>query len=170
MRVAAFALGLIWLFAAGCTPSGDRATYRAPDRESFSAVSPMLEAHCGTLDCHGQEGRSLRLWNQSGMRLSSDDVTGDGGTREAEVDANYASVITIEPEILDAVVRDHGANPERLTLVRKARGSEHHKGGSAISQGSPADQCLSSWLAGAVDQSACDDPHSTKVVFPDWPN
>jgi hypothetical protein len=170
MRIHFLALGLFCLCGVGCTPSNDRATYLAPDRESFSSVSPMLEAHCGSLDCHGQEGRNFRIWNQSGMRLSADDISGvDSGTRPAEVDANYASLITIEPEILDAVVRDHGANPERLTLVRKARGSEHHKGGSAISRGSPADECLVSWLGGAVNETACADPKSKAVDFPDWP-
>ena len=168
MNARALVLVLL-LGSAACTPSNDRAKYRAPDETGFALVSPMLEAHCGSLDCHGQPGRSLRIWSQNGMRLSPDDVSGDGGTRTDEVGANYSSVITLEPEILDAVVADAGKNPERLTLVRKARGSEHHKGGSALIPGGPADRCLVSWLAGTPSASDCNHPDSTSVKFPAWP-
>ncbi len=159
-------------FVCACsTPSReDRATFRAPSESDFAPVSGVLEAHCGSLDCHGQVGRSLRIFGQNGLRLSRDDLTGaDAGvpTRPDEDQANYASVVGLEPEILDQVVSEGGASPERLTLVRKARGSEQHKGGSAIVQGGAADRCILSWLAGALDQSAC--AAGTDLGFPSWP-
>jgi hypothetical protein len=89
------------------------------------------------------------------LRLAPTDVPGGRATTTDEIDADYQSVIGLEPEILAAVVQDGGARPERLTLVRKARGTEHHKGGALITPGDAQDRCLTSWLAGAVDESAC---------------
>ncbi|HWZ92999.1 MAG TPA: hypothetical protein VNW92_29240, partial [Polyangiaceae bacterium] len=82
----------------------------------------------------------------------------DGGTASsAEVEDNYQSVITLEPEILALVLREHGDQPERLTLVRKGRGSEAHKGGAAIAVGSTSDRCILSWLSSTLDEAACTD-------------
>ena len=81
--------------------------------------------------------------------------------RLTELAVDYQSVVGLEPEILAAVVEQGGAQPERLTLVRKARGSEHHKGGALIMVGDAQDRCLTSWLAGAVDDTACADALTT---------
>jgi hypothetical protein len=40
--------------------------------------------------------------------------------------------------------------------VRKARGTESHKGGPIWSTGDDSDTCLTSWLAGLTDASACE--------------
>jgi hypothetical protein len=56
---------------------------------------------------------------------------------------------------MSAVIADAGAHPERLTLIRKARGTEHHKGGTVIHAGDDADTCLGSWLRSALDSAAC---------------
>jgi hypothetical protein len=53
------------------------------------------------------------------------------------------------------VVAEKGQDPSRLTVVRKARGEEHHKGGERIVPGDAADVCLLSWLGSAVDSDAC---------------
>jgi hypothetical protein len=143
-----------------CAPAPDgnaRVAIVAPSAASFPAVSAFLEQRCGTLDCHGQVGRSLRLYGFVGLRLDPNDVPGGRATTPDEVDANYQSVVGLEPEVLAAVVQDGGARPERLTLVRKARGTEHHKGGALVTPGDAQDRCLTSWLAGAVDESACAD-------------
>jgi hypothetical protein len=47
------------------------------------------------------------------------------------------------------------ADPDQLTMVRKARGIESHKGGQIWSQGDDSDSCLTSWLAGAANATAC---------------
>jgi hypothetical protein len=52
-------------------------------------------------------------------------------------------------------VASGGAQPERLTFVRKARGVENHKGGHLWQVGDPADVCVTSWLAGRTDQASC---------------
>jgi hypothetical protein len=53
------------------------------------------------------------------------------------------------------VVKSGGANPERLTFYRKARGLEEHKGGTIVQAGDPQDTCITSWLASHVDVAAC---------------
>jgi hypothetical protein len=66
--------------------------------------------------------------------------------------------------VLAAVVNEGGAHPERLTLVRKGRGSEHHKGGALIMEGDTQDRCLTTWLSGAVDDTACA-PSLARALF-----
>ena len=64
-------------------------------------------------------------------------------------------MIGLEPEVMSDVVRDGGRLPDRLTLVRKARAQEHHKGGKLFVEGDDRDRCLTSWLAGQLDLAAC---------------
>ena len=142
--------------ACASAPDGNaRIAIVAPSVASFPAVGAFLEQRCGTLDCHGQVGRSLRLYGFVGLRLDPADVPGGRATTPNEIEADYQSVVGLEPEILAAIVQDGGARPERLTLVRKARGTDHHKGGALITPGDAQDRCLTSWLAGAVDEGAC---------------
>jgi hypothetical protein len=71
-----------------------------------------------------------------------------------ELDATYRSAVALEPEIMIEVVLG-AAPPEALTLIRKPRGTEHHKGGTLITVGDDQDNCMTSWLAGQVDTTAC---------------
>jgi hypothetical protein len=64
-------------------------------------------------------------------------------------------VISLEPERLADVWRNGGEGAGELTLVRKARGREAHKGGSVLLPGSPGDRCLLSWLSRALDEPSC---------------
>jgi hypothetical protein len=148
------------LLAAGlaCAPAPDpnaRVPLVAPTLGSFEPVSDLLDHRCGSLDCHGTVGRNLRILGHEGLRLDPADLPGGSPTTTAELAANYDSVVSLEPEIMSAVVADGGAHPERLTLVRKARGTESHKGGALIVVGDAQDRCLTSWLAGALAQGAC---------------
>jgi hypothetical protein len=136
---------------------------------AFKPVALFLDHRCGTLDCHGQVGRNLRLYGKEGLRLDppSCTATGMGGLPSTcnvpgikpmtadELEADYRSAVTLEPEIMTEVVTQGGAQPDRLTLVRKPRAEEHHKGGQVITVGDDQDVCLTSWLAGAVDTTAC---------------
>jgi hypothetical protein len=153
-------LGALAVIGAGlaCAPSPDtsaRVALVAPDLPGFAPVSDLLDHRCGSLDCHGSVGRNLRLVGHEGLRLDPADVPGGSDTTAAELAANFASVVGLEPELMAAVFADGGARPERLTLVRKARGTENHKGGALIVVGDDQDLCLTSWLAGAVLQGAC---------------
>jgi hypothetical protein len=150
-------LVLALILSACALPAADaRFQERVPERSGFPAVAAVLEHSCGTLDCHGSSARNLRLYGGLGLRWSASDrpQTPACATPE-EIDQDFASVVGLEPEVLSAVVADGGADPERLTLVRKARGLEHHKGGSPWKSGDDADTCLTAWLASAPDDSAC---------------
>jgi hypothetical protein len=128
----------------------------APPRAGFEAVADALQVTCGTLDCHGQLGRNLRLFGARGLRLDLRASSAEGTTTAAEYEASYWSVVGLEPEPLSAVVRQMGFDPMRLTLMRKARGDEEHKGGRLMAVGDDLDRCLTSWLAGKVDATPCE--------------
>jgi hypothetical protein len=117
--------------------------------ESFSPVGDYLENRCGTLDCHGQAGRNLRIWGCEGMRLDQDANPSScvDPTTEEEYQATYRSLVGLEPQVMSTVyagcapyAADGGdtyppgvnCHPELLTFMAKARGTEAHKGGQLI--------------------------------------
>jgi hypothetical protein len=145
-------------FACSTPPSDGRVTETVPDRAQFAPVAGMLVDRCGSLDCHGTIFRNLRLFGAAGVRLDHDASQGflcGQETTQSELDEDFASVVGLEPEVMSAVVSQGGAQPERLTVVRKARGTEAHKGGSLMNAGDDRDACLTSWLAGKTDTVAC---------------
>lgn len=158
--VEALGVGFIVLVAtmAGCSAPGPDATtpLAKPDVASFSYVQAFLDHRCGSLDCHGTRYRNLRMWGHDGMRLAYGDVPGAAPTTGQEVQASYEAVVGFEPEIMSAVVADHGLHPERLTLVRKARGTEKHAGGAIVVAGDERDVCMTSWLSGQTNVDACE--------------
>ena len=111
---------------------------------------------CGSLDCHGQSGRPLRLFHHDGLRLADDDAPGGGATTPDEHAANLRAVVGLEPEGVRPRRRGRGRGAERLTLVRKALGLESHKGGAPLApRGAAGDVCIRSWLATKTDEDAC---------------
>jgi hypothetical protein len=154
----AFAFSLVIGLGAACStpPSDARFVVTPPDAASFPPVAAMLVQACGTLDCHGTVGRNLKIYGNTGLRLSAADVpTALTPTTNEEVAQDYDSVVGLEPETMSAVVALGGANPERLTFVRKARGTESHKGGAVVVAGDARDRCITTWLAGDTDASSC---------------
>jgi len=139
----------------GCAESAPEEDLHLPNKDQFPMVLDALERRCGTLDCHGAPGRNLRLYTGSGLRLDPKDIPGNGQTTPEEYDASYWSVYGLEPEITSAVIADKGADPERLALIRKARGVEAHKPGAIVKEGDDADDCLTSWLKSKTSETAC---------------
>jgi hypothetical protein len=139
-----------------------------PDGGQTIGVCQLLQTRCGTLDCHGQISRPLRIYGQEGLRLTdggsedAENMTGQEPTTAAEFRADYLAVIGLQPELMAEVVQG-SQPPDALMLVRKPAGLERHKGGQVIVQGPPPDpayQCIVSWLttspeAGGVDYGAC---------------
>lgn len=158
MRPRPFFILITALFAAlyACSsPEPDpRFIATAPDRASFPPVADLLVHRCGTLDCHGTSFRNLRLYGHEGLRLAGR-PSSLPNTTDAEYDQDFESIVGLEPELMSAVVAEAGAHPERLTFVRKARGTEDHKGGAIMKEGDLEDLCVTSWLAGRTDRSAC---------------
>jgi hypothetical protein len=134
---------------------GLEAELLAPARINFERVADAMQPHCGTLDCHGQLGRNMRLFGGRGLRLAPNTNPFDGDTTPVEYDATFWSVVGLEPEALTAVLKDSGADPERLSLIRKARGHERHTGGTLMNAGDNLDQCLISWLTAKVLEAPC---------------
>jgi hypothetical protein len=127
-----------------------------PDRSSFPYVGQMLAHRCGTLDCHGSMFRNLRVFGNEGLRYAATDrPLVPACTTQAEFDQDYESVVGLEPELISAVVADHGANSERLSLIRKPLGLDNHKGLTLMQPGDDTYRCLVSWLSGATDSVAC---------------
>ena len=137
--------------------SDARVVEEVPDRATFPMVSDLLDHRCGTLDCHGVTYRNLRIYGREGLRLAPTDrpTSKPNTTTAAEYEATYESLVSLEPELMTALVAEGGARPERLTFVRKARGIEDHKGLGIWNEGGPEDLCVTTWLAGKIDTAAC---------------
>jgi len=158
----AFALGL-----GGCLAEDQlgATAIDCPSADAFPIVSQVLERRCGTLDCHGDGARNFRVYGRTGLRRpeTAETYAGDfaqyktGGTEPtspAEQAENRLSACGVEPELMAAVV-DGGEEPGVLTLVRKPRLVEAHKGGLVFAEDSQGDKCLVSWIQGSVDALAC---------------
>jgi hypothetical protein len=142
--------------ACSSPPPDARFVETLPDKTTFPAVADMLIQACGTLDCHGTVARNLRLYGDTGLRYSPLDVPSTlYPTTTDERAQDYDSVVGLEPEIMSQVVESGGSDPERLTFVRKARGTESHKGGAVIAVGDARDVCITTWLEGHARASAC---------------
>ena len=160
---------------AGCStvPSDLRVGLDAPNssEQDFGPVGDYLDHRCGSLDCHGQIGRNLRIWGCEGMRLNAADIPqcnrqlGGKSTTPSEHQTTYRSLVGLEPAVMSTVVAGGGLHPELLTFVLKARGTESHKGGALITPGDPQDVCITSWLAGSTNTMAC----ATAIGFPMFP-
>jgi hypothetical protein len=157
---------------AGCAsvPSDARIGMDEPSgsEAQFGLVGNFLDHRCGSLDCHGQVGRDLRIWGCEGMRLDPNDspICTVKTTTPAEHEATYRSLVGLEPTVMSYVASHMGDDPALLTFVRKARGTESHKGGTLITPGDVQDQCITSWLAGSTNGMAC----RAALTFPMFPD
>jgi hypothetical protein len=139
-----------------------------PSLDGFRVVSQVLERRCGTVDCHGDGARPFRIYGRTGLRRpETRESYGPGGgafdeyvtggtepTSDAEVADNRLAACGVEPEIMAAVVAGD-ASIDALTLVRKPRLVEAHKGGLVWAEGTQGDKCLTSWIQGSVDALSC---------------
>ena len=127
-----------------------------PDKAEFRAVAPVLARRCGSVDCHGTRLRNLRVFGYGGLRLLDGHRLDDPPiVTDDEANATYDSVIGLEPELMRAVVLAGGADPERLSFVRKGRGDEDHKGDRRVIPGDDADTCILTWLSRTTKIDAC---------------
>ncbi|MEO8884003.1 MAG: hypothetical protein ABI377_11425 [Devosia sp.] len=157
---AAQALIALVLSLQGCGPSVAEEAARlgsslqAPSQTAFPDVADALQKRCATLDCHGQAGRNLRLYGYGGLRLSKADTPIGIPTTDLEYNASYDSLVGLEPEVMSEVVQLR-ADVNQLTMVRKIRGIEHHKGGQLVVEGNALDRCIVLWLTGKADPNPC---------------
>jgi len=102
------------------------------------------------LDCHGSLFRPMRLYGETGLRhIAEVNYSGGVATTAVELQANYVSICSVEPEKTDQVARDPGGQAvNRMLLVQKARGQEGHKGGQVFNAFDDSDLCVVGWLRG----------------------
>ncbi|HEY1959152.1 MAG TPA: hypothetical protein VGH28_26240 [Polyangiaceae bacterium] len=160
-------VGMAIAIGIGCTfaPADERTGVDGPDLGQFetAGVGDFLDHRCGSLDCHGSATRNLIMYGCYGLRLDPNGTglapgcraSGGQNTQTQEYEATYRSIVGLEPAVMTAVVQGGGAHPELLTLVRKARGWDSHKGGALVTPGDDQDNCITSWLAGNADSTAC---------------
>jgi hypothetical protein len=125
-----------------------------PDRAAFTGPGKVLVGRCGSLDCHGNPQRNYRLFGYGGGRLDPAHRPDAPDTTAAELAVDYDGTVGVEPERTRAVATG-GASVDTMTLIRKARGGEHHKGGLRLIIGSPTDACVVGWLTRAPNDAAC---------------
>jgi hypothetical protein len=158
--------------AAGCeTEAQSSFEFTPPPYESFSVVAYALGAHCGSLDCHGDPLRNLRVYGIQGLRWSPSDVTGFGGTTDAEVEATFQSIVALEPERLSRILESGGDGADEWIVIAKGRGRQRHAGGSQLVEGQPADACLLGWVSsasGEAFETACQDGSIVAPPSEDW--
>ncbi|MGE0787525.1 MAG: hypothetical protein AB7S26_17760 [Sandaracinaceae bacterium] len=141
----------------GCPAPQGASLQPLPDARYATYIHPLFEGSCATLDCHGDEGRPLRLYSETGLRITDDLRTAPGEptipvTAEELVDNVHAIAI---------VDVDHPIVEERFLLLKplsNVGGGVHHYGGRIwTGVDDPAYRCVRSWLEGAIDAPACDE-------------
>jgi hypothetical protein len=121
---------------AACT--GENAETQVAPRLDVSeysrSVHPILEARCATLDCHGDPGRPLRLYAETGLR-AADSLRGQPITAD-ELAANVRAIAAVDPA--------------GELVLQKPLGVIQHQGGVVWpATDAPQPTCVSGWLAGS---------------------
>ena len=136
--------------AAGCPDVGAPVQLGVRGQASYAReVHAVIEARCGTLDCHGDARRPLRIYAETGLRLR-DELRGQPLTPEELAD-NLRAIEAIDP----------GAAAEEHLLVRKplavAAGGQKHLGGELwATRTAAAPTCLVAFLSGRDDVAMVD--------------
>lgn len=133
LRCAALSFGLL-----ACGPDVGAVPLSEPDVAGFGELQPWLEARCATLDCHGDPGRPLRLFSETGLRAPG--VTRDAPLTAGELEDNAWSLFGVD----DAPAERHLAVTKPLA---RSAGGVHHVGGDLwTTTDDPAHRCLVGWL------------------------
>jgi hypothetical protein len=132
-----------------------------------AGVGTVFERRCGSLDCHGSISRNMRIYSSRGLRLPNEAglLPGGGETTLDESTANYNSILLLEPERTNEVLRGELAPEVAMLVLKKPLGIESHKGGLSIRKGDDAERCIVTWLTASsteVDANAC----ARAAVFP----
>lgn len=135
-----------------------------PDKNQFitQGVDTFMQRRCGTLDCHGQAGRPLRIYSPNGLRLNDgpNNTRDTRGIQANESSANYYAAVGLEPEQISLCLTTQGAFTDFLLLKKPLgidQGGVRHKGGSVLRSTDSGFDCLLGWASGQVDKAKCDD-------------
>ncbi len=164
---------LLLILLAGCTRDFDRPqAFDCPTVpiDDFRKVSAVMEKRCGSLDCHGNLARPMRIMGSTGLRLFTPEEFDDpalaeenGGTpggkkatTNQELEQNRLSLCGVEPLRTEQVLMGE-LEPEELIVIRKPTLRERHKGSQVFLKGGVGEQCVASWLRGEVITEECVD-------------
>ena len=165
--IAALAAAALAAVSSSCSLGTESGEFgELPDKASFidNKVSLFMEVRCGGLDCHGQEGRPLRIYGQTGLRRRprEDGLRDNSPTTDEERTENYLSVVGLEPEAMAECFESKGEKFETFQLLKKPLDIENdgirHKGGPVLrpTQSDPGWQCLYGWVSDSVDAAQCE--------------
>jgi len=149
---------LLGIAAASCAapPEDARVTVASLDAAAYGAlVHHVIERDCGSAACHGNAPRGLRVYGSASLRLPNQ-AQDSQKTTEAEARATYQSIVGLEPEKMNDFLA--GRTPDgayHLLVLAKPLATERHRGGISLRKGEPAEECIFSWLLGAVNAEAC---------------
>jgi hypothetical protein len=155
-------LAAIATMLGACSSSPDpAATVNAngPSVAQFqAAVGPayaVFERRCGSLDCHGNTARALRVYGRTGLRADNDAGIRPGTTPTTgdEIALTYRSIVGLEPEKIGQLA--NGLDPTQLLVLAKPLMLQFHEGGRQLMKGENAEVCIRTWLSGAADRTAC---------------
>jgi hypothetical protein len=159
--IACGSLAIVACASAPDDSSEPRLVVAAADQTAYETiVHPVVQRRCGSIDCHGQLPRGLRVYGENGLRLAnaSGNTPGNGATTVEEARATYLSILALEPERTNTFLLSTQRSAEGaydLTFLSKALELERHRGGASLAKGEPAEQCLVRWLVGAAATDAC---------------
>jgi hypothetical protein len=171
MKLRAWHLVALATIVIGCTRDlAEPEAFACPEVpvDDFRNVSAVLEKRCGSLDCHGQLARPLRIMGSTGLRLFTPSEFSDpsqaeeaggipGGlkaTTEQELEQNRLSLCGVEPERTEQVVIGN-LEPTELMIIKKPSLRERHKGQQVFFKGGAGEECVASWLTGEVSIADC---------------
>jgi hypothetical protein len=78
------------LLLCACLEDPGALVQQCPSVEAFATVAPVLEQRCGSLDCHGNIARPLRIYGQNGLRYANlFDPDCQAGIDAEECEARY---------------------------------------------------------------------------------
>ncbi len=149
MRHVALPLFVLLLGACNIAPGAVPIEVMADRDDWANHVQPYVERRCGTLDCHGVEGRPFRVYAFEGLRAQPDRTL---IITDAEIDDNVAAAIGVGPT--DSVE----SHPLLLKPLPPDGGGFHHKGDPVwSSRNDPGYLCLYDWLSGMDPSADCAD-------------
>ena len=152
-RAWALSLGVLAASACGPDPQGPvpRPVLDPDDYAMF--VAPIVGPTCAALECHGVDGRPLRIYAEDGLRLRADLRGEPLSADEAAWNADAFAGVDPEPESVDA----HLALLKPLAV--DAGGVAHVADDIWASRDVPELVCLRTWLAAEpVDATVCPAP------------
>lgn len=145
-------LPLVLAFGLSACVFEDRSTEQVSERGALADfskyVQPVLRVGCASLDCHGTEGRPLRLYARNGLRMGAS-LRGQDET-SAEMQANMTAIDGLDPQATQ--VENHLLLLKPLAV--DAGGISHIGGDLWPDQSDGVYRCLHAWLRSGVSDEA----------------